>query len=223
MKRLFFAGVALAVLSGTAFAADLPQRPQVYTKAPAYVAPIAYNWTGFYLGINGGYGFGNSSFSGTPGTGNFDVNGGMVGGTLGYNWQAGQMVYGLETDIDWSNILGSAACGAFSCETRNNYLGTARGRIGYAADRWLPYITGGLAYGDVEARVPGIGSASDTRVGWTVGGGLEYALAQNWTVKAEYLYVDLGKFDCAAACGGTPPDNVDFRSHVVRAGLNYKF
>jgi outer membrane immunogenic protein len=101
-------------------------------------------------------------------------------------------------------------------------LGTARGRIGYAFDRLLPYVTGGLATGNVTAAVPGIGSAGNTSTGWTIGAGVELALTGNWTVKAEYLYVDLGTFDCAA-CGGTPPAGVGFATNVVRAGVNFRF
>jgi outer membrane immunogenic protein len=226
MKRLILAGVgALAIMAaaGSANAADMPRRaapaPAPVYKAPAYQT---YNWTGFYAGINGGYGFGNSSVSGFPGTGDFDVNGGMVGGTLGYNWQTGPVVFGLETDLDWSGMKGSAACGAFSCETKNTWLGTTRGRIGYAWDRFLPYVTGGVAYGNVKA-ASALGSTSDTRVGWTVGAGAEFALAGNRTAKLEYLYADLGDFNCGGACTLTPPASVDFHTNIVRAGLNYRF
>ncbi len=223
MKRVLLSTAAMAALIGSAAAADLPRRAEQVTKAPAYQAVPIYNWTGLYIGINGGGGWGRSSFDGVPGTGSFNVSGGLVGGTLGYNWQVGQAVWGLETDLDWSNIRGSAPCGVTSCETRNSWLGTVRGRLGYAADRWMPYITGGLAYGDIRASVPGFAGANTTKAGWTLGGGLEFALAGNWTAKAEYLYVDLGKFDCGTACGAPAPDNVRFNSHIVRAGLNYRF
>ena len=225
MKRLVAAGVgALAVfaLAGSAVAADMPRRaaPAPVTKAPAY---MPYNWTGFYLGINGGYGWGNSSFSGIPGTGDFDVKGGLVGGTLGYNWQAGRAVFGLETDLAWSGMNGSAACGAFTCNTENNYLGTVRGRIGYAWDRFMPYVTGGLAYGDIKAGTTGFAMASDTRFGWTLGVGAEFAIAGPWTAKLEYLYADLGDVTCGAGCSPTPPQTVDFTANIVRAGINYRF
>jgi outer membrane immunogenic protein len=226
MKRFLLAGVALAALTGTVSAADLPRRVETYTKAPAYVEPAAYNWTGWYVGINGGGAIGRSSYSGTPSTGSFDVSGGLGGLTMGYNWQAANIVYGIEGDIDYADIRGSAACGASSCQTTNEWLGTLRGRIGYTgfgSGNVMPYITGGLAVGDVHARVPGIGGRTETQTGYTVGGGIEYALSQNWTAKAEYLFVDLGKFDCGIACGGIPPDRVDFQSHIVRAGINYKF
>ena len=224
MKRKVLAGLgalALVVASGAANAADLKRKP----AAPVYKAPVyaAYNWTGFYTGINGGYGWGRSNFEGVPSTGSFTVDGGLVGGTLGYNWQSGQAVFGLETDLDWSNIRGSAACGALTCDTRNSYLGTARGRLGYAWDRIMPYVTGGLAYGNIKGTATGFGGVNTSRAGWTLGAGTEFAIAGPWTAKVEYLYVDLGKTDCGTACGGTAPDNVKFRTNIVRAGLNYRF
>ena len=149
----------------------------------------------------------------------------MVGGTAGYNYQFGQTVVGIEGDIDWSNIRGNtnAAC-ALGCETRNTWLSTVRGRVGFAWDRFLPYVTAGVAFGDVEARTPGFAGASDTRVGWTAGGGVEYAITNNLSGKVEYLYVDLGDFNCGVACGaGLATDNVSFDSHIVRGGLNFKF
>jgi outer membrane immunogenic protein len=208
-------------IAGQAAAADMG-RPAMPTKAP-YYAPV-YNWTGFYLGINGGYGWGKSDW--TAFGADADPSGGMVGGTIGYNWQAlgSPWVFGLEGDIDWSGIKGdftNAACPT-GCETRNNWLGTARGRIGYAFDRVMPYITGGLAVGDIEANQAGFAGPHDTQVGWTVGGGVEAAIAGNWTAKVEYLYVDLGDIGCGAGSCSLPT-NVDFQSHVVRAGVNLRF
>src|ERR1700760_4557626 len=113
MKRLLLASTgAIALLAGaaTANAADLPRRAAYPVKAPAYVAQV-YNWTGFYLGVNGGGGFGRSSFDGFPAVGDFNVSGAMLGGTAGYNVQMGQIVLGAEGDIDWSNVRGSATCG----------------------------------------------------------------------------------------------------------------
>lgn len=221
MKRFVLAAVAAVVMSAAANAADLPRRQAMPVKAPDYVA--AYNWTGFYVGINGGYGWGRSNFSGIPTTGSFDVNGWLLGGTVGYNWQAGQAVFGLEADLDYSDMRGNAACGAFNCGTRNQWFGTARGRIGYAFDRFMPYVTGGLAFGDIKASVTGFPGATQTKLGWTLGAGVEVALQGRWTAKAEYLYADLGSFDCGAACTATPPQNVNFRTNIVRAGLNYRF
>jgi len=227
MKRVILAGVgALAMVSmmGAANAADLPRREAMPTKAPIYSAP--YNWTGFYLGVNGGGGWGSSEWTNSAGTtGTFDISGGVVGGTAGYNWQMNQVVFGLEGDIDWSNIRGSTSsgiCAGGSCETRNNWLGTVRGRIGYAFDRFMPYVTGGLAVGDIKAEPAGLGSTTKTNAGWTLGGGLEFAVAGPWTAKVEYLYADLGKGSCDVAVCGISTD-VDFHTSLVRGGINYRF
>lgn len=225
MKRVVLAAIAaFAFAAGTnaSLAADLGRRPmEMPVKAPPMYSP-AYNWSGFYLGVNGGGGWGSSNWDTVPGS--FDLSGAMIGGTAGYNYQFGQTVVGLEGDIDWSNIRGSSTAGcALGCETRNNWLGTVRARAGYAWDRFLPYVTGGVAFGGVEANTPGFAGASDTRVGWTVGGGVEYAITNNVSAKAEYLYVDLGSFNCGLNCGVAATDNVSFTSHVVRGGLNWKF
>jgi outer membrane immunogenic protein len=221
MKRVLLSIAAIVAFAAaqTAIAADLPRRPP--PDYPVKAQPYrAFDWTGFYAGINAGYGWGTSRYDfGAAGINRFDVNGGLVGGTIGYNYQIGQTVLGIEGDIDWQNVKGSnAACVAGVCQTKSDWLSTVRGRLGYAIDRWMPYVTGGGAFGDVKANIPGLGSQSDTRTGWTVGGGAEYAFAPNWTVKAEYLYVDLGKFTCNV-CGA----NVKFNENIVRAGLNYKF
>ncbi len=220
MKRALFALVGLAALTGTAAAADLARPvPQPYYKAPV-VAPV-FSWTGFYIGLNGGGGFGRSAWDTT---GSFNTSGGVVGGTIGYNYQIGQAVVGIEGDIDWANINGSTNnfCG-LGCKTSDSWLSTVRGRLGYAADRFMPYITGGAAFGDIKASVPGFAGANSDRAGWTLGAGLEFAVAQNWSLKAEYLYVDLGKFNCGIACGAAVTDNVSFTTNLVRAGVNYHF
>jgi outer membrane immunogenic protein len=220
MKRLILALVGVAALTGTAAAADLARpMPQQYYKAPAAIS--AYNWTGFYIGVNGGGGFGRSNWDST---GSFDVSGGLVGGTIGYNYQFGQLVAGIEGDIDWADINGSTntAC-AFGCKTSDDWLSTVRGRLGFAADRFMPFVTGGAAFGDVKASTPGFAGNNSTNTGWTIGAGLEFGIAPNWTAKAEYLYVDLGKFNCGMSCGAMPTDNVSFTTNLVRAGVNYHF
>jgi len=216
MKKFLLASVGLVAIGTVeASAADIPRRVAP-PRQPVVAVPV-FTWTGAYFGINGGYGWGSSSFSGPFTTGSFDVSGGLVGGTLGYNYQVGQAVFGVEGDIDWSGIQGSALCTGTICETRNNWLSTVRGRLGYSFDRFMPYITGGLAVGDIETNVAGIGSGRDTKAGWTVGGGLEAVLDGPWTAKVEYLYVDLGR-------GGTVlGSDAEFTSHVVRGGLNYRF
>ena len=122
-------------------------------------------------------------------------------------------MFGLEGDIDWSNIKGSITTTCLgTCQTSNNWLGTARGRVGYAFDRFLPYLTAGAAFGDVKGSVAGVGSFSETKVGWAGGAGLEYAFIDNWSAKLEYLYVDLGKATCNATCSGGDPFDVTFKS-----------
>jgi outer membrane immunogenic protein len=221
MKRSLAVGLGFLALAASipASAADLP-RGMPY-KAPAAYAP-AYNWTGFYLGINGGGAWGDSDWNGLAV--NNSPGGGMIGVTAGYNWQAfgSPWVFGIEGDVDWTNIKDSSPCGAFVCETKNNWLGTVRGRVGYSWDRWLPYFTGGVAFGDIDANRTGFGGSSDTNVGWTVGLGLEGVIAGRWTAKLEYLYADIGDTTCSAAACGTPT-NVDLRMNILRAGLNYRF
>jgi outer membrane immunogenic protein len=220
MKRAVLACVGIAALGGVAAAADLPPSPAApYYKAPAYV-PAGYTWSGFYLGVNGGGAWGRSSWTTTSG---FDTSGGFVGGTIGYNYQVEQAVFGIEGDIDWADINGSVSvAGCPGCKTKDNWLSTVRGRLGYAADRFMPYVTGGLAVGDIQASLPGFAGGSATNVGWTAGGGIEFAIAGHWTAKAEYLYVDLGHFSCGIACGATT-QNVSFDANLFRGGINYRF
>jgi len=219
MKRLFVAGVGLLALASAAAAADLPPAPGNYYKAPAFVPP--FSWTGFYLGVNGGGGLGWSNWDTAGG---FHTDGGVVGGTVGYNYQIGHAVIGGEGDIDWSSISGSttsAGCPA-GCGTSNSWLSTVRARLGYAADRFMPYVTGGAAFGNINATTPGLAGGSATNAGWTVGGGLEVAIAGGWSAKAEYLFIDLGKFNCGIGCGAAS-DNVSFNTSLIRGGFNYRF
>ncbi len=223
MKRVLLSLATIAALVSfvqTASAADLPRRaPDYPTKAPVY---RPFDWTGFYGGINGGWSWGDSTFDIAGARSNSKPDGGLLGGTIGYNYQWGPTVFGVESDLDWANAKGSATCATGICETKNTWLGTSRVRLGYAADRFMPYVTGGAAYGSIKANVPGVGSDSSTKLGWTVGGGAEYAFTPNWSIKAEYLYVDLGKIDCAA-CGAGAPTTVKFNENIVRGGLNYRF
>ena len=183
---------------------------------------LPYDWSGFYLGINGGGGWGRSNWSANN-TG-FGVNGGQVGGTFGYNRQFGNFVFGVEGDVDWSGLNGtgtSAGCPG-GCSTSETWLSTVRGRIGYSFDRVMPYATGGLAVGDIRASMPGFAGGTSTNAGWTLGGGVEFALPGNWSAKAEYLRVDLGSFNCTG-CTPAPAGNVSLQENVFRAGVNYHF
>jgi len=223
-SRIVLAAVTAGVLNCIpAFAADMPA-PAV--KAPVMAAPM-YNWTGWYVGINGGGAWGDSRYNFGDGftTGDFDVSGGLIGGTIGVNWQNGPWVFGLEGDLDWTDIDGSTLCPNLinTCITGNSWLATTRARIGYAYDTFMPYITGGLAFGNIKADIPGFGSSEGTETGWAAGAGIEFAGWQNWTAKIEYLYVDLGEFHCNAACSAIPTGTDEFRTNIVRVGLNYKF
>jgi outer membrane immunogenic protein len=222
MKRFLAGGLAFGALLSAqcATAADLSLAP-LY-KAPPAAVTQAYNWTGFYLGANGGGGWGHSDWSANA-TG-IGLSGGQAGGTLGYNRQLGSVVFGIEGDIDWSGLTGSnttAGCPG-GCSTSDSWLSTVRGRIGYSFDRVMPYVTGGLAVGDIRAAAPGFAGGSSTNAGWTLGGGFELALPGNWTAKAEYLRVDLGSFNCTG-CSALPSDNVSKQENVFRAGVNYHF
>jgi outer membrane immunogenic protein len=314
MKKLQLACIGACVLStvSSAFGADVG----VARKRVIAAAPIA-TWTGFYVGVDAGYGWGRSDVNpaganvfcnpllgGCPGAFTpgqvlaWDVisaqavpaalgphsRGGLLGGTVGYNVQFGSWVAGVETDLAWTNIVGSAAqatgpivvnpgiplgpatvaVAAFA--TVNNRLGdfgTLRGRLGFTpVAPLLIYGTGGFAYGRVTSDLvvgeaftgpcgvpigcpvtPAIASSSSTRTGWTVGGGAEYMFAGQWSVKAEYLYYDLGSKgygvtglnslgNCAVAPAAAPcpftsvnvtATSSDFRGSIVRLGLNYKF
>jgi len=225
MKRFIIttcAGLLAAAMALPSFAADLP-RPAY--KSPVYVAP--FSWSGFYVGINGGYGFGKSDWTSATTTGNTKPKGGLAGATFGYNMQTGVWVWGVEGDFDASWIKGTdtsgtGVCSGVGCETKNTWLATARGRIGYAWDRWLPYFTGGAAFGNIKMTPLTGASDSTTRVGWTLGAGVEYAFMGAWSAKLEYLYADLGKSTCSATTCGIDTD-VTFKTSIVRAGVNYRF
>ena len=157
-------------------------------------------------------------------TGDFDVNGGLVGGTIGYNLQTGNWVWGIEGDFDASWIKGTETviCGTPGCETSNPWLATARARIGYAWDRWMPYFTGGAAFANIKMTPPGGTSETEMKIGWTAGLGVEYAFLGAWSAKFEYLYADLGTASCETpTCA--PAVDVAFKTNLVRVGLNYRF
>jgi outer membrane immunogenic protein len=238
MKKLLVATTALVAvsLSAPAFAADLAARP--YTKAPpAMVAPVT-TWGGFYLGVQGGGGWGTSDETyllspnrpGLLGTQGYDMSGGFVGGVAGYNWQFGNVVLGLEGDYHWADINGRSAeisagdGNTFS--TKLSSFGDIKGRLGYAAGSALFFVSGGAAVGNLKHSydVPGYGSpysSSDTRWGWTVGAGAEYMFAQNWSAKVEYNYIDFGKSTLSVE--NTPIFEWKDTVHTVKAGVSYHF
>ena len=222
------AGVFALGLAGQAAAADLGRRYPIQQVVPA--APLSQVWwAGPYIGVHGGGGWGRSQWEGIT---TFDVSGGLIGATIGFNWRAGvSTVIGVEGDVGWSGIEGSTTifCPP-GCETRNHWLATARGRLGYAFDRFLvfssvlPYVTAGLALGDIQTTVPGFPVGSVTSAGWTAGAGVEFGIVPRVvSVKAEYLYVDLGDYNCGFNCGLAANGNVSFYANIFRAGLNIHF
>jgi outer membrane immunogenic protein len=231
MKKLLLATVALVALGATvpALAADLGAR--TYTKAPAYMAAPIYNWTGFYIGGHLGGAFaGNNGFAGAV---NGSNNGAFLGGLqVGADYQfAPNWVVGIEGQYSWlsSNNLTSTFPGAVVYNTNQRGLGSITGRFGYTWGPALLYVKGGYAYSDytqslTTAGVPTAftlnGSHHD---GYTVGGGLEYMFAQNWSGKLEYQYYNFGNtsFVTPAALVGFGSTRND--EHVVKAGINYRF
>lgn len=196
--------VLVSIASGRASAADLPRAPY-YTAA----APLsAYSWTAPYLGGNLGYEWGSVSNNQTHPSG-------VIGGvTAGYNWQAGQFVFGGEADIQLSGANDKFASWKFS----NPWFGTARGRAGFAFDRFLVYGTAGFAVGELQAETVGFATETHTTVGWTAGGGIEAILPGHLSAKLEYLFVDLSasNFALTGASNG-------LTENVFRAGINYHF
>lgn len=243
IRAIAFAALPALALTATtvsASAADLgPYTPRA-EPAPYVEAPAFYSWRGFYVGVNGGYAWGAGDpiiVSGGAATGALsaiDPDGWLGGGQVGYNAQFNNVVLGVEADLQGGDVSGSSV-GALAngspavASSELNWLSTVRLRAGLSADRVLFYVTAGGAWADLDYRLAAADGTSfrggDTLSGYTVGGGVEWALAPGWSAKAEYLYVDLGSttiagFDGAGAPAAATFDN-DF--HIVRAGLNYKF
>jgi outer membrane immunogenic protein len=236
MKQ-FVVALCLVLLAGAdrTRAADFPLPSQAAPSPPPLYGTAPYpKWGGLYVGVNGGYGLGGSQWNlaGLP-SGVFDANGFLFGGTLGFNVPISEILVGLEGDVDWSGLNGSVgncalnAGGAVaSCETKSNWLGTARARAGYEFDRTLIYVTGGAAFGNVQSGLsPGASFDAATRIGWTAGAGLEFALSDSWSAKAEYLFVNFSNASCTsvANCGTAAGSSVALTESLVRAGINYRF
>lgn len=229
-KRALLGATALALLAGSASAADLANRYPV--KAAPVPVPV-FSWTGFYIGANVGWGFANNTFDYTPFGGptfGYDVGNtnGFVGGLqLGYNYQfANNVVIGVEADFDWSDIgadtflVGGPVGGALVSQNVD-YFGTIRARLGYAVDRFLPYITGGAAWAKTNFTDPFAVSYDNTKWGWSAGAGAEYALTNNFTVKAEYLYLGFNNSTVNYVNGDQLSVGSDIQT--VKLGANYKF
>jgi outer membrane immunogenic protein len=212
MKRILMTGVGLLALACAA---------QPSAAAPAQI----FNWSGFYVGAQAGYGWGKSEhFDLAFSYGDLSIDGLTFGATAGFNWQVGaSWLLGIETDFNWSNIKGDENDLPFcSCITDVDWFSTARVRAGWINGQSLLYVTGGFAYAKIFAfsNLPDQGTVR--RSGWTAGAGWEYAFAPNWSAKVEYLYADFGKFtyDNSPAV-----DNYSATTdlHLVRFGVNYRF
>ena len=208
MSRIVWGAAVLIAAGWTAsaqaadYAAPAPYAPYTVNQ------PLnAYSWAGPYLGANLGYNWGSVDNNVTNPSG---FEGGVQ---AGYNWQSGRMVFGVEGDLQ-----ATAADDTFApCKFSNPWFGTVRGRVGYAFNNIMLYGTGGLAFGELRGETYGL-SESHTNAGWTAGVGAEFGLAQNWSAKIEYLYVDLSdsRFSITGASNG-------YQFGVVRAGVNYHF
>jgi outer membrane immunogenic protein len=235
LRRLTLLGTASLIVIASGIGARAADLARPIQPAPAFaqpVVPAGYNWSGFYVGVNAGYGYGRSRWDDSAfssGSGGFDINGALVGGQFGYNWQFGSWVLGLETDADWTSIHGSAAgsgamCatnGNGQCQVQQNWFGTTRARAGYAFGRVLPYVTGGVAYGDRDVTLSNGTSSNSVNAGWTAGGGVEVGITPNWSAKAEYLHIDLGTASFFSAASGASTLRVPLKDDLVRAGVNY--
>jgi outer membrane immunogenic protein len=242
MKKFWLASVGLVALGMTApaSAADLAARP--YTKAPPAPVVAVYDWTGFYIGINGGGGSSHKCWDFVdPVTGLLsregchNATGGTVGGQIGYRWQSANWVFGIEGQGNWADFSGSNTSVLFAPDfnrSRIDAFGLLTGQVGYAWNNVLFYVKGGAAVtGDKYDAFSGItggllASANETRWGGTVGAGLEFGFAQNWSVGVEYDHLFMG----TRTINLTAPGGVLFESERIRQDvdiglvrLNYRF
>jgi outer membrane immunogenic protein len=231
--RILAMSATLLFSATLAQAADLASRP----AEPAAPVAVPYSWTGLYVGVHGGGGWGRENDNqdslfqpppGVPGPGGvakFDLDGFIGGGHLGYNYQIQQFVLGIEGDLDYASIKGSRAFsnngglanGSLSLKT--DFQGSARLRAGYAIDNILLYTTGGVAFANARLSTSGVGS-SETQAGWTVGGGVEYAITDNWLVRGEVRYTDFEKKTYQTLYG---PVRADWNQTTAEVGASYKF
>ena len=232
IKRIILTAASVVALSAAANAADMYRASAGgYKDGPAYVG---VNWSGLYVGVNGGYGSSENSNqlanTNVPFSG-LQPEGGFGGGQIGYNVQRGNLVFGVETDFEGANISKSATdAGNNKYSSDLNWFGTVRGRLGYTVDRALVYATGGLAYGNVDNKAIASPSghvyeANKTDTGYTLGGGVEYKISQAWSLKGEYQYINLGTNDpvwngvaYSKQSAGVVNDDA---YHTFRIGVNY--
>jgi outer membrane immunogenic protein len=236
MKKLTLAlAAATALVSAPAFAADLRRPPP---PAPVVAPMPIYNWSGFYIGVQGGFAWADFEHTlvATGATLTHEASGGLIGGTVGFNWQTGAWVFGFEADYAWADISRSVdtcfGIALVTCKSGLDTFGTARLRLGGAWGPVMIYGTGGFAFGDHFVKVfddfTGLSATrSEFAVGWTAGGGIEWGFAPGWSLKAEALYFDLDvdRFNTVnlalpALLGGV--DN-QLTGVVVRGGINYRF
>ncbi len=222
-----FAGSALlsiALMTQSALAADLPRR----NEAPFYAPPPPlFTWTGLYAGINGGVGLGGFTSGGSSYFGG--TSGGLAGGTIGYNYQSGTLVVGIEADVDWADINGrNTPFFGVSSKSTVDELNTVRGRLGYAYDRTLFFVTGGYAGGSVSGNVSNFGSSPNLLIneshylnGYAIGAGVEYSVTPQVSVKAEYLFTSLQPSTYFGGTVNATNSGVDIST--VKAGVNYHF
>jgi outer membrane immunogenic protein len=232
MKRLLLGLAMLAAFVGSAVAADLPAR--TYTKAPPWLAP-AYNWSGFYAGVNAGGGWGTTSwtFAVSPANYNHNIAGGMAGGQIGYNWQIDpSWLIGVEADGDWADIKGSTSCaaGIYVCSSEARALSSFRVRGGYVINTVLLYGTAGGAYADSHYSAlingaPGAGTGyfDSDRWGYAAGAGIEWGFAPNWSAKLEYMHYGFGAVTAQRPALGDGAPNLGLDIDTVKAGVNYHF
>jgi len=242
MKKVLLVTASLIALGAPAVAADLAARP--YTKAPAMIAAV-YDWSGFYIGANGGWGTSHNCWTNTAvagvafapaSEGCHDADGGTVGGQIGYRWQAGSWVFGLEAQGNWADFQGSnvslLAAPAVN-RSKIDAFGLFTGQVGYAANNVLFYVKGGAAVTDNRYEGLFAGTVLDrteqTRWGATVGAGVEYAFAPNWSFGVEYNHLFMGtenyNFRGVGAFAGINSRNDDVKqdADLVTARINYRF
>jgi len=236
MKKYLLGTVALAALGiavGPASAADLAARP-VYTKAPPPMAAAVFDWTGFYIGINGGWVEDHDRRT-DPVLGlfgDYDANGGTIGGQIGYRWQTGPWVFGLEAQGNWADLSGSTNDLLFadSLRSRMDAFGLFTGQIGYAWNSVLLYAKGGAAVTDRSFEFFGPGLATSTtgyvtRWSPTVGVGLEFAFAPNWSIGVEYNHIFEDRHDATFTTPGFAPfvERAGGDTDMILGRLNYRF